>query len=54
MKIVIQSVKNGFVVVTEGSMKDNGTTVHKATEELQMLEQIGKVILDKRVDVKEH
>lgn len=54
MKIKIEQVKNGYIVTVVGSKRDDSVTIHKAMEEFQMLEYIGKVILEKRVDVREH
>lgn len=50
MYIQIKKVNNGWVTIVEGSVRGNdGTKVYKATEELVLLEDLGKVMLDVRI-----
>ena len=51
MEIKIESVQNGFIVYVEGSLRKKGRFIYKNTEELKMLEEIGEIILDKKVKV---
>jgi hypothetical protein len=41
MKITIEQVNNGYIVDSEGT-KNNGFVVFKSTEELIMLEYVGR------------
>ena len=52
MKIETKSTQNGYIVMVEGTIKHNGEFVFKNTEELQMLEFIGEVMLDRKMSVK--
>lgn len=51
--IDIKFMANGYVVSFQGFLKDNGQKVYKATEELQLVEDIGKALLGKRIEAKE-
>jgi hypothetical protein len=51
MKITIEKLNNGYLVRVADALKANGPYVYKATEELKMLEDVGKAILDQRVKV---
>lgn len=52
MKIAIEKVNNGWIVEAEGCLRgDDGRKVFKATEELLLLEALGKMMLDQRVKV---
>lgn len=51
MKIEIETVHNGYINKVEGSIKQNGVFIAKNTEELQMLEFIGEILLGKKIRV---
>lgn len=51
--IDIKFKKNGYVVTFVGFLKDNGEVVYKFTEELKLVEDIGKALLDKKIEARE-
>jgi hypothetical protein len=51
--IDIKFKHNGYVVTFFGFLKDNGEMVYKTTEELQLVEDIGKALLGKKIEAKE-
>lgn len=51
-EIIIREVQNGYQVAVKDSTRE-GIYVFKSTEELLMLETIGKWVVNKRVVVKE-
>lgn len=51
-KITIEEVHNGYVVEVEGSNKYDGPWCYKATEIFEMLERVGLITYDARVEVK--
>lgn len=51
--IKVEYKKNGYVVTFLGFLKDNGESVYKFTEELKLVEDIGKALLDKKIEAKE-
>ena len=53
MKIEITAVENGYAVRTSDTIKNNGVYVFRSIDVFKMLEFIGQVVLDKRVEVKE-
>jgi hypothetical protein len=50
-EIKIRFNSNGYTVVSDGFVKNNGDFVFKFTEEKGLLEHIGKIVLDKKVEV---
>ncbi len=52
-QVQIKAVNNGYGVTFEGFVRNNGPYVFKHTEEFKMLEQIGEMILGKKVEVKD-
>lgn len=50
-RILIEEMKNGYIVNIEGFMKVSGKYVYKSTEYLEMLEFIGEQIYGARVKV---
>jgi hypothetical protein len=53
MKITITAAQNGYIVQTADTIKNNGIYVYNNLEIIKMLEFIGRVIIDKPVEVKE-
>ena len=53
MKVEMIDTQNGYVIKVEGGIKRNGIYVFRQIDTLKMLEFIGEVVLDKRVEVKE-
>lgn len=51
--IEIKFKQNGYVVSFQGFLKDNGEKVYKNTEELSLVEDIGKALLGKKIEAKE-
>lgn len=49
----IKFKKNGYVVTFVGFLKDNGESVYKFNEELKLVEDIGRALLDKKIEAKE-
>ena len=54
MKYVdIKFKQNGYVVSYTGFLKNNGEVVYKWTEELKLLEDLGQMLLEKKVEARE-
>ena len=53
MKISIVAAQNGYVVQTSDTIKNNGTYVFSSLDIIKMLEFIGRIVIDKPVEVKE-
>ena len=51
--IDIKFKNNGYVVTFTNFMKNNGEVVYKFTEELKLVEDLGAVLLDKKIEAKE-
>lgn len=51
--IDIQFKDNGYVATFRDFAKDNGEFVYKATEELRLVEDIGRALLGKKIEAKE-
>lgn len=51
--IDIKFKKNGYVVTFVGFLKENGEVVYKFNDELKLVEDIGKALLDKKIEAKE-
>lgn len=49
MRIEIESVNNGYVITTQDTIRSNGVKVYKNTEEMQLLEDIGLLLVDRKV-----
>ena len=54
MKIEVTDVQNGYVIYVKDGIKRNGTYVFRNVDVLKMLEFIGEVVLDRKVEVKEN
>jgi len=51
--IDVKFKKNGYVVSYTGFSKNNGEVVYKLNEELKLLEDLGEVLLGKKVQAVE-
>lgn len=51
--IYIEFKDNGYLVTSKEFLKGNGQNVYRFTEELKLLEALGMLILEKKVEVKE-
>jgi len=49
----IKFKKNGYVVTYAGFLKENGEVIYKFNEELKLVEDLGKALLDKKIEAKE-
>lgn len=53
MKISTETTNNGYLIIIEGSLKNNGRYIYRSIDILEMLEFIGGILNDKKVLVKE-
>lgn len=53
MEIIVTTAANGFIVRADKTIKKNGTYIFRSIDILKLIEFIGEVILDKKVEVKE-
>lgn len=51
--IDIQFKDNGYVVTFRDFSKDNGEFVYRSTEELKLVEDIGRALLGKKIEARE-
>lgn len=53
MRLKVESTMNGYIVMFADTIKKNGTYVFESIDILRMLEEIGEVVLGKKVRVEE-
>lgn len=53
MKILIEDTQNGYIIKIADGIKRNGVYIWRSIDVLKMLEFVGEVVLDRKVEVTE-
>lgn len=49
----IKFKKNGYVVTYVGFLKNNGEVVYKFNEEIKLVEELGQMLIEKKIEARE-